>query len=70
MRFNVFGRFIEVIQRDNQWIVFYLGNEGKKRLAEDVSIPSDIKESQLHGYLSDLCHEWARENHRTVERLD
>ena len=70
MRFNVFGKYIEVIQRNSQWVVLYLGNEGTKRLADDIFIPSDIKESQLLGYLSDLCHEWARENHNIVERLD
>ena len=69
MKFNVFGKNIEVIQRNSEWIVFYLGNECKKRLAQDVFIPSDISEDQLVGYLSDLCHEWARPKYSEVKKL-
>lgn len=66
MKLNVFGKNIEAIKRDSQWKVFYLGNEGKKRLAGDILIPSDIGEEELVGYLADLCHEWARPNHNDV----
>ena len=70
MKFNVFGKNIEIKHRNSEWIVFYLGNEGKKRLAEDIFVPSDISENQLIDYLSDLCHEWARPNHSEVKKLD
>ncbi len=70
MKFDIFGRNIEILKRGTQWKVFYLGNEGKKRLAEDIIIPSDITECQLTGYLFDLCHEWIRPEHSTVERID
>ena len=38
MKFNVFGKNIEVIEHNAKWIVFYIGNEGKKRLADDIFI--------------------------------
>ena len=55
MRLNVFGKIVEVIRRDDKWIVFYLGNEGKKRLAEDILIQSNVREDQLVEHISDLC---------------
>ena len=70
MKFSVFGKNIEVIERNSKWVVFYIGNEGKKRLAEDIIVPPDILEDQLIEYLSDLCHEWARPNYSEVKKLD
>jgi hypothetical protein len=70
MKFSVFGKNIEVIERNSKWVVFYFGNEGKKRLAEDIIVPPDILEDQLIEYLSDLCHEWARPNYSEVKKLD
>lgn len=59
MKLNVFGRELEVVCRDGQWLAFYLGNEGKKRLAGDLVIPVEIDESALLTYLADVYHEWA-----------
>jgi len=70
MRFNVFGKYVEVINRDSKWKVFYLGEEGKKRPAQDILIPDDISESQLIKYLSDLCHESASPRNNKVERVE
>jgi len=59
MRVNAYGRIVEIIRTDNSWRVFYIGGEGKKRLAEDIIIPPEIEESNLIAYLEDLLHEWA-----------
>ena len=59
MRLDVFGREVEIVRRQQQWLVFYPGPDGKKRLAEDLVIPAGLAESQLIEYLADLCHEWA-----------
>jgi len=45
MRLNVFGREMEVLRREGQWLAYHLGNEGKKRLAADLTIPAGIDES-------------------------
>ena len=70
MKLNAFGKCIEVISRNDKWVVFYLGDEGKKRLAEGIVIPPTIIEEQLIEYLSDLLHESARPNNSEVVRLD
>lgn len=70
MKINVFGKIIEVVRNDNRWEVFHVGNEGKKRLANDIVIPSNLKEEELIGYISDLCHEWATPANKEVKILD
>ena len=66
MKLNVYGQQIEIIRKDEQWIVFYLGNEGKKRLANDIIIPTHVKEELVIEYVIDLCHEWATPNNSEV----
>jgi len=69
MKFDVYGRKIEIVKHDNQWRIFYLGDEGKKRMADDITIPSHLAESDLLNYLADLCHEWSREGFDRVVKL-
>lgn len=69
MKFDVYGRKIEIVKHDSQWRVFYLGGEGKKRIANDIIIPSHMEESELLGYLADLQHEWSREGSDRVVKL-
>ncbi len=59
MQFNIYGRKIEVLRSGERWESFLLGSEGKKRVADDIFIPSHIKENELECYLEDLLHEWA-----------
>ncbi len=69
MKFDVYGRQIEIVKRDSRWRVFYLGGEGKKRIAHDIMIPSHLGEGELPDYLADLCHEWSREGNDRVLKL-
>ena len=69
MKFNVFGRLVEVVRCSGQWHAYYLGVEGKKRSAQDIIIASDIEEQDIAQYLEDLCHEWATEKNNWVRRL-
>ncbi len=59
MKLDVYGRMIEVIWSNDKWKVFYLGPDGKKRLANDLVVPLSIKQNEIVNYFSDLCHEWA-----------
>jgi hypothetical protein len=68
IRFDVFGRTVLVVKADEGWQAFYPGNEGKRRPATDITIPQDIKESELPQYLDDLCHEWATDRNKNVKR--
>ncbi|VFQ44601.1 hypothetical protein MSL71_22500 [Desulfoluna butyratoxydans] len=67
--FNVFGRTVLALRKENTWALFYLGTDGKRRPATDLVVPSDIKSPELEQYLSDLCHEWATEKHPDVFRV-
>lgn len=70
MKFNVFGKIIEVIRKDDSWIVFYVGNEGKKRLANDIVLPPNMKEEEILKHIADLCHEWETPVNNKVIKLD
>ena len=70
MKFNVFGKIVEIYRIKNTWCVYYIGNEGKKRLANYIFISSDVPENKLVEHLSDLCHEWARPNNMEVKKID
>lgn len=70
MKFDCFGKKqVEVVRRDNNWVVYYCGNEGKKRLAEDIKIPAHIAADDIATYLDDLLHEYASPNHNQVIQL-
>lgn len=70
MKFRIFARkTVEVIRRDGQWLVYDLGNEGKKRAANDIVIPASINESELSEYLADIFHEWATAEHDEIKRF-
>ena len=58
MKFDAFGKLIEVCRCDDRWQVFYLG-EGKKRLARDINIPPEIPKNELSVFIADLLHEYA-----------
>lgn len=70
LKFDVFGRQVMIVKSEEGWTVFYLGPEGKRRPARDITVPRDIMESELEPYLGDLCHEWATGRHPRVKRLD
>ena len=70
LKFDVFGRDILVVEKDGGWEAFYLGNEGKRRVAKDIVVPSSITESEMIQYLDDLCHEWATDRNNSVKRVD
>ena len=70
LRLNAFGRFLDIERVNNQWVVFAKGNEGKRRKASDIVIPSSLKKSELITYLDDLLHESANENCPRIIDLD
>lgn len=69
MRINLYGRKIEATLSEERWKVFHLGSEGKKRMAIDIVIPSEITEAKLLGYLTDMFHEWARPGNDRVYEI-
>jgi hypothetical protein len=69
MKFNVYGRKIEIVRDDGKWVVFILGSGGKKRTAQDIFIPSNIAEDDLDTYLEDLLHELATPDNDEIFRI-
>ena len=70
LRFDVFGRQVLIVQSNSGWVAFYLGDDGKRRSAPDIVLPSELLESEIAQYLDDLCHEWASVQHPAVRQLD
>lgn len=68
-KFDVFGRAVLVSRPGTRWQAYYLGNEGKRRRADDIVIPSSLSENEIRQYLADLCHEWATTAHPDVRAL-
>lgn len=67
-RFNVFGTLVAVVGSTGAWRAFYLGTEGKRRLADFV-VPANITSEELSEYLADLFHENATPRNNDVKRL-
>jgi hypothetical protein len=70
LKFDVFGRDIAIVKIESGWQAFYLGNDGKRRPANDIIVPSNIAEAEIAQYLDDLCHEWATDRNKSVNRVD
>lgn len=70
MKFSVFGRkIVEVLRKDGEWEAYYLGNEGKKRPASDLNIPSSLTQSEIQEYLADVFHEYATFSNGEIEEI-
>ncbi|MCB1176779.1 MAG: hypothetical protein KDK36_04275 [Leptospiraceae bacterium] len=67
MKVSVYGKTIIVEGEENKWKVYYPSPDGKRRNAEDIFIPSHIKEEELLGYIADLLHEWATPDNSEVK---
>ena len=70
MKFRAYGKEIEVVWERNRWATYYLGNEGKKRTAYDIIIPSELKEKEIKNYLEDILHEWATPSKNEIIVID
>lgn len=70
LRFDVFGRRVLIAESNSGWVAFYMGDDGKRRSAPDIIVPSELLESEIAQYLDDLCHEWATVQHPDVKQLN
>ncbi|MFC0682893.1 hypothetical protein ACFFGH_34125 [Lysobacter korlensis] len=68
LRLDVFGRRMAVARRGDQWQVYLLSAEGKRRPAE-ISIPAALSAAEVPGYLADLLHEIATPRNSEVRLL-
>lgn len=69
IKLSVFGRDMLAIRDGQCWKLFYLGAEGKRRVATDIVIEDGVTRDQLVQALADLLHEWARPGYEEVKIL-
>ena len=69
IKLDVYGRLVLVTRAKEGWQVYYVSGDGKRRAADDIVIPSFVKEMEIERYLADLCHEWETKDHPEVRRL-
>jgi hypothetical protein len=69
-RFDVFGRTVGIIRKDDRWEAMYLGLDGKHRPAPGIIIPPSVPASGLGRFLADLFHESARPERPDVLPLE
>jgi hypothetical protein len=70
MRFDVFGKFVLLVERDgDSWRVLELGGDGKRRIFEELVVPPHVREDEVGELLADLLHEYARPS-ANVRRLE
>ena len=68
LRFDVFGRRIDVERTEEGWRAFVPGTDGKRRPAH-ISIPPEFNVDEVGRYLGDLFHESASPEHPSVRLL-
>jgi hypothetical protein len=70
MRFDVYGRYILVVERHvDTWRVLQVGDDGKRGLRSDLVIPGDLPPDDIAQHLDALLHESARPGAR-VRRIE
>ncbi|MDH5655068.1 MAG: hypothetical protein OEZ34_04135 [Spirochaetia bacterium] len=67
MKLSVYGKILTLHRENNSWVVYYSGDDGKKRFADDIKIPQDIPEENIAEYLADVFHEYATPENSDVK---
>jgi hypothetical protein len=70
IKLDVFGTLVLAIHTKDGWEMFYLSEDGKRRLATEIFVPNFVKGTEIENYIEDICHEWATEKYPNVRRLD
>ncbi|MCG9754608.1 hypothetical protein L1D40_05095 [Shewanella insulae] len=66
IRVNVFGRSMSVRRVGGEWQLFNESQTGMRARVYDVVIPPELTEDELPGFLDDIYHEHASEQHPSV----
>ena len=69
IRFDVFGRSMTVVRRDDRWLLLSVSGTGINSPVPGVQIPSDLEEKELEQFLDDIFHEHASVENPAVTRL-
>lgn len=69
LKFNVFGKAMSVIRKDQQWLLFNESDTGIRSRVYDVVIPAELTPEELLGYLDDIYHEYSSERHPSIVKI-
>ena len=69
LRFNVFGRIVQVQREGALWQAYSVGADGKRAPAGFV-VPDFVGEDEMEQYLFDLFHESATPANGDVRRIE
>ncbi|BDH46910.1 hypothetical protein TUM12370_29540 [Salmonella enterica subsp. enterica serovar Choleraesuis] len=69
--YNVFGRHIGVKRKGQRWQAFRVDlNERKYSRLYDITLPDELREQEIAGWLGDIFHEYASPRHPEVIRIE
>lgn len=68
MKLNVFGRVVEVLRENDQWVFYSLG-DGIKRRENGIVIPAELSETELITFIADIFHESATPQNSDIKIL-
>jgi hypothetical protein len=68
VRFEVFGRRIDVERKNDSWVAYVPGSESKRRRA-NIPISPDLDARGIAQYFDDLFHESASTKYPEVRLL-
>jgi len=66
IKFNVFGKPMSILKKENEWLLFNESDTGLRSRVYDVVIPSDMEPRELATYLDDIYHEYATDKNPKV----
>ena len=68
MLFDVYGRYLlEVTREEDRWVPYRVDG-GRKRQVTDFAIPAELNAEEVERYLDDMLHEAARPD-RSLRRV-
>jgi len=70
IKLEVFGRQVMAAKSGQGWQMYYLSEDGKRRPALDIMVPAFVTESEIAGFIADLCHEWATDRYPDVRKIE
>lgn len=67
MRFDVYGRFrLDVTREHDRLVVLEVGDDGKRRLRDDLVLDAELDDADIAQALDDLLHELGKPGARVV----
>ena len=69
IRFDVFGKPMAVVRRDNRWLLLSITGAGINSPVSGVEIPPELEEKELEQFLDDIFHEQASRENPAVIRI-